>query len=155
MILALVMALALVACGNKNTDDGKKDGDNQGNTPTVITNPDEVQDEMTSSDGKYEVAFVTDVGQLKDKSFNQGTYDGVKLYAANNDLSYKYYQPANGSEATDDDRFAAMKAAVTTAPRWLSAPVICRRLLCVWRPSSSPMCPLSSLMVIPSVRKPM
>lgn len=111
MILALVMALALVACGNKNTDDGKKDDDKK-DTPTVITNPDEVQDEMTSSDGKYEVAFVTDVGQLKDKSFNQGTYDGVKLYAANNNLSYKYYQPANGSEATDDDRFTAMKAAV-------------------------------------------
>ena len=61
MILALVMALALVACGNKNTDDGKKDDDKK-DTPTVITNPDEVQDEMTSSDGKYEVAFVTDVG---------------------------------------------------------------------------------------------
>ena len=76
MILALVMALALVACGNKNTDDGKKDDDKK-DTPTVITNPDEVQDEMTSSDGKYEVAFVTDVGQLKDKSFNQGTYDGA------------------------------------------------------------------------------
>ena len=112
MILALVMALALVACGNKNTDDGNKDTPDDNKTPTVITNPDEVQDEMTSSDGKYEVAFVTDVGQLKDKSFNQGTYDGVKLYAANNNLSYKYYQPANGSEATDDDRFAAMKAAV-------------------------------------------
>ena len=112
MILALVMALALVACGNKNTDDGKKDNPDDNKTPTVITNPDKVQDEMTSSDGKYEVAFVTDVGQLKDKSFNQGTYDGVKLYAANNNLSYKYYQPANGSEATDDDRFTAMKAAV-------------------------------------------
>ena len=70
MILALVMALALVACGNKNTDDGKKDNPDDNKTPTVITNPDEVQDEMTSSDGKYEVAFVTDVGQLKDKSFN-------------------------------------------------------------------------------------
>ena len=112
MILALVLALALVACGNKNTDDGKKDNPDDNKTPTVITNPDKVQDEMTSSDGKYEVAFVTDVGQLKDKSFNQGTYDGVKLYAANNGLSYKYYQPANGSEATDDDRFTAMKAAV-------------------------------------------
>ena len=89
MILALVMALALVACGNKNTDDGKKDNPDDNKTPTVITNPDKVQDEMTSSDGKYEVAFVTDVGQLKDKSFNQGTYDGVKLYAANNGLSYK------------------------------------------------------------------
>lgn len=58
------------------------------------------------------MAFVTDVGQLKDKSFNQGTFDGVKLYAAANGLSYKYYQPANGSEATDDDRYDAMKAAV-------------------------------------------
>ena len=27
-------------------------------------------------------------------------------------MSYKYYQPANGSEATDDDRYDAMKAAV-------------------------------------------
>ena len=65
---------------------------------------------MTSSDGKYEIAFVTDVGQLKDKSFNQGTYDGVKLFADENGKSYKYYQPAN-SYATDDDRFNAMKDA--------------------------------------------
>ena len=112
MILALVMALALVACGNKNTDDGKKDNPDDNKTPTVITNPDDVQDEMTSSDGKYEVAFVTDVGQLKDKSFNEGTWNGVKLYANENDMSYKYYQPANGDQATDDDRYDAMKAAV-------------------------------------------
>ena len=111
MILALVMALSLVACGDKK-DDPKTD-DNQGNNPDVteITNADEIADEMTSEDGKYEIAFVTDVGQLKDKSFNQGTFDGVKLYAANNGLSYKYYQPANGDQATDDDRYDAMKAA--------------------------------------------
>lgn len=72
---------------------------------------DDIPDTMTSDDGKYEVAFVTDVGQLKDKSFNQGTFDGVKLYADENGVSYKYYQPANGSEATDDDRYDAMKAA--------------------------------------------
>lgn len=111
MILALVMALSLVACGDKK-DDPKTD-DNQGYNPEVteITNADEIADEMTSEDGKYEIAFVTDVGQLKDKSFNQGTFDGVKLYAANNGLSYKYYQPANGDQATDDDRYDAMKAA--------------------------------------------
>ena len=72
---------------------------------------DDIADEMTSADGKYEVAFITDVGQLKDKSFNQGTFDGVKLYADANGLTYKYYQPANGDQATDDDRFDAMKAA--------------------------------------------
>ena len=52
--------------------------------------PDDIADEMTAEDGKYEIAFVTDVGQLKDKSFNQGTFDGLKLFAAQNGLSYKY-----------------------------------------------------------------
>ena len=101
LLLALVMALSLVACGG---------GGGEGQTDE--TNPDSIADEMTSEDGKYEIAFVTDVGQLKDKSFNQGTYDGVKLFAAKNEKSYKYYQPANGAEATDDDRYDAMKAAV-------------------------------------------
>ena len=81
-------------------------------TPAETVSADDIADSMTSSDGKYQVAFVTDVGQLKDKSFNQGTFDGVKLYANANGLSYKYYQPANGNEATDDDRYDAMKAAV-------------------------------------------
>ncbi len=113
MLLALVMVLSLVACGDKKTDDNQDNNtdDQQGETVTY-TNPDDIEDNMTSEDGKYEVAFVTDVGQLKDKSFNQGTFDGVKLYAANNGLSYKYYQPANGDQATDDDRYDAMKAAV-------------------------------------------
>ncbi len=112
LLLALCMVLALCACsnsGDKETDPGAA-GDGSGST--TITDPDKISDEMTSSDGKYEIAFVTDVGQLKDKSFNQGTFDGVKLYAANNDKSYKYYQPANGDKATDDDRYDAMKAAV-------------------------------------------
>ena len=76
-----------------------------------LSNPDNIADEMTSEDGKYQVAFITDVGALKDKSFNQGTYDGVKLYAANNGKSYKYYQPANAENATDADRIAAFDLA--------------------------------------------
>ncbi len=72
---------------------------------------DDIADEMTSEDGKYQIAFITDVGQLKDQSFNQGTYDGVKLYASANGKSYKYYQPANGNNATDDDRIAAFDLA--------------------------------------------
>jgi basic membrane protein A and related proteins len=95
MILALCMVFALCAV-SASADDKSAD---------------DIADEMTSADGKYEVAFITDVGQLKDKSFNQGTFDGVKLYADANGLSYKYYQPANGDQATDDDRLDAMKAA--------------------------------------------
>ena len=104
LLLSLVMVLGLLAaCSNSKPNETK------GNE--AITNPDDIADEMTSADGKYQVAFITDVGQLKDKSFNQGTYDGVKLYAANNGKSYKYYQPANGDAATDDDRINAMKLA--------------------------------------------
>ena len=99
LVLALCMVFALAACGKKAE-------------APVSSNPaDAIPDEMTASDGVYKVAFITDVGQLKDGSFNQGTYDGVKLYANNNGLSYKYYQPANGDAATDDDRYDAMKSA--------------------------------------------
>jgi len=105
LLLVLCMALSLVACG------GSKEAAPAEEQAAASTNPDDIADEMTSADGKYQVAFITDVGQLKDKSFNQGTYDGVKLYAAANGKSYKYYQPANGNEATDDDRVDAMKLA--------------------------------------------
>ncbi len=70
----------------------------------------------------YEIAIVTDVGQLMDKGFNQGTYEGAKAYAEKNNKTYKYYQPANGSEATDNDRIAAMKQAVNNGAKIIVAP---------------------------------
>ena len=122
LVLALVMGLSLFACGNNDTpaetgsnppaETGTETQTPEETTPAEETvNPDDIADTMTSADGKYQVAFVTDVGLLKDKSFNQGTFDGVKLYAAEAGKSYKYYQPAGGNEATDDDRYDAMKLA--------------------------------------------
>ena len=125
LLLSLAMIVGLAACGGGGgtTETPSGNSETPGNVETTpgnsetpggeaATDPDSIPDTMTSEDGKYQVAFVTDVGQLKDKSFNQGTFDGVKLYAAANGLSYKYYQPANANEATDDDRYDAMKAAV-------------------------------------------
>ena len=108
LLLAGLMAVALCACGGQDQQETPP-ADDQTNTEITA---DSIDDNMTSEDGKYEIAFVTDVGSLKDKSFNEGTWNGVKLYAYQNELSYKYYQPANGSEATDNDRYDAMKAAV-------------------------------------------
>lgn len=71
---------------------------------------DEIPDMIEAS--SYEIAFITDVGQLKDKSFNQGTWEGVKKYAYDNNKTYKYYQPANGNSATDDDRYDAIMAGI-------------------------------------------
>ena len=102
VLLTLVMVFGLVACGGGDTE---TEG---GNT---VTDYDSIPDTMTSEDGTYELAFVTDIGQLKDASFNQFTWNGVKGYAYENGLSYKYYQPANGNEATDADRLDAMTSA--------------------------------------------
>lgn len=113
IVLALTMVFTLCACGGKATETGKAGS---------YTNGNDVADEMTSSDGKYQVALVTDVGQLKDGSFNEGTWNGVKLFAANNGKSYKYYQPANGSNATDDDRYNAMAAAAENGADVIVAP---------------------------------
>ena len=126
LVLALCMVFALAACGESAapaaTEAPAAEPATEAPAAEATEAPateapaalsaDDIDDNMTSEDGKYELAFVTDVGQLKDKSFNQGTFDGVKLYAAENGLSYKYYQPANGDQATDDDRYDAMKAAV-------------------------------------------
>lgn len=124
-ILALLLAVTMVlfafaACGGNETPDTT---DNSGSSNVDDTskaddanvdkavNYDDISDTCESADGKYELAFVTDVGQLKDKSFNQGTWEGLKKFASENGKTYKYYQPANGDKATDDDRYDAMKAA--------------------------------------------
>ena len=94
-LVAFFLVFALVGCGEEE----KKGFDY-----------DAIPDTMESE--SYKIAFVTDIGQLKDKSFNQGTWEGLKRFASENNKSYKYYQPANGDAATDDDRYNAMKAAV-------------------------------------------
>ena len=114
-ILSLILAVAMLlgvamilgSCGGAESSEAKYD---------------KIPDTMTSEDRKYEVAMVTDVGQLKDKGFNQGTWNGTKYYASQNGKSYKYYAPANGSDASDNDRIAAMKQAVTNGAKIVVAP---------------------------------
>lgn len=136
LLLALSMVFALVACGGGNDDKPSTPSDNQTSAPDSNTpapdantpapsgevNPDDIDDTMTSADNKYVIAMVTDVGQLKDKSFNQGTWNGVKLYASQNGKSYKYYQPANGDSATDEDRYQAYKSAIDGGAEVIVAP---------------------------------
>ena len=100
IMLVLVMALAAFAgCTKKPAEPNQPDQPDQ------------------PADGTADIAFVTDVGQLMDKSFNQGTWEGCEKYAKDNGKVAKYYQPANGENATDADRFEAMKAAVDSGAK--------------------------------------
>jgi basic membrane protein A len=56
----------------------------------------------------YELALVTDIGTIDDKSFNQGAWEGVVQYAEEKDITYNYYKPTEASTA-------AYVAAITLA----------------------------------------
>ena len=108
LCLALMLGaiVALASCSSNNSTD----------TSTEATT------DTNSGDTSYKIAIVTDVGLLMDKGFNQGTYEGAKAYAEAHSISYKYYQPANGSDATDNDRIDAMKQAINNGAEIIVAP---------------------------------
>ena len=66
-----------------------------------------------------EIAMITDVGTIDDKSFNQGTWEGVKQYAEENGISHKYYKPA---EKTTDAYVDAIDLAITGGAKIVVCP---------------------------------
>jgi basic membrane protein A len=57
----------------------------------------------------FELALVTDLGTIDDKSFNQGAWEGLAQYAREKNISHKYYQPA---EQSDDAYLTTIDLAV-------------------------------------------
>lgn len=67
----------------------------------------------------YEVAMITDAGEIDDKSFNQGTWEGIVEFAEENNLTYKYYKP---TEVSDDAYVAAIDLAVAGGAKIIVTP---------------------------------
>lgn len=57
----------------------------------------------------YDLALVTDLGTIDDKSFNQGAWEGLKQYADEKSKTNKYYQP---TEQSDDAYLSSIDLAV-------------------------------------------
>lgn len=67
----------------------------------------------------FEIALIADKGNVDDKSFNQGAWEGVVEFAEKNQVSYKYYRP---EASTDDAYFSAMELAVRGGAKVIVAP---------------------------------
>lgn len=103
--IALVMTLvfSLAACGTKSNTG------NKGNTNTGKTETTPEATKAASGSDQYEVALITDIGTIDDKSFNQGAWEGVEAYAKENNKTYKYYKP---TEKSDDAYLTSIDLAI-------------------------------------------
>ncbi len=71
------------------------------------------------ADDTYEVALVTDVGNIDDHSFNQAAWEGVVAYAEANSKTYAYYRP---SEDSTEARVEQIRAAVEKGAKVIILP---------------------------------
>lgn len=67
----------------------------------------------------YEIALVTDVGNIDDKSFNEGAWNGVKEYAEEHGITYSYYRP---SEDSTEARVETIKSAIEKGAKVVVCP---------------------------------
>ena len=67
----------------------------------------------------YELALITDVGNIDDRSFNQGSWEGLKKYAEEKGITHKYYQP---TEKTTDAYIDSIDLAVSAGAKIVVTP---------------------------------
>ncbi|MEG1686403.1 MAG: BMP family ABC transporter substrate-binding protein [Angelakisella sp.] len=92
ILLAMTMALSLAACGGAPAA-GKGDS--------------------------FELALITDIGTIDDKSFNQGSWEGLEKYALEKKITHKYYKP---TEKSTDAYLSAIELAVKGGAKVIVTP---------------------------------
>ena len=102
LTVVMVSSLLIGCSSNNDTTDTKTD----------------TTDTAESEEG-YELALITAVGTIDDKSFNQGSWEGVVAYAEENNITHKYYQPA---EKSTDAYLASIDLAVTAGAKAIVCP---------------------------------
>ena len=117
LLLAAAMTATLFAgCGSDNG--AASNGSTTGNDAVKESTEAGTSDNAGSTDG-YELALVIDVGTIDDKSFNQGSWEGVQKYGDENGIAYKYYKSA---EATTDSFQETIELAIEGGAKVIVCP---------------------------------
>lgn len=126
LLLAGAMTASLFAgCGNSEAgavqDNGAAAADEaQGNDESgdASESSENTQAEENTAEG-YELALVIDVGTIDDKSFNQGSWEGVQRYSQESGIASKYYKSA---EATTDSFIETIELAIEGGAKTIVCP---------------------------------
>ena len=119
ILMALTMVLGLVAC---TASPAANTPATTNETKTEATNNQPAATE-TKAEGGMNIALVTDVGNIDDQSFNQGTWEGVVAYAETKGIKqgegYNYYRP---SEDSTEARVETIKTAIANGANVIVCP---------------------------------
>ncbi|MEN8078017.1 BMP family ABC transporter substrate-binding protein [Clostridioides difficile] len=97
LILSTMMLCTLAGCGSNTEKEGTTDDSNSSNVTETEEKEDQKEDDVESKD--LSVGMVTDAGTIDDKSFNQGTWEGIKRAEGDLGISAKYLKPGGTTEA--------------------------------------------------------
>jgi len=102
ILLTLGMALSVIACAPATTPAAEEPAAEATEAPAA---------EATEAPAAVtlNIAMVTDVGNIDDKSFNEFTWKGCKDWADENGMVANYYRP---SEDSDEARIETIKTAI-------------------------------------------
>jgi len=104
ILIAFFVLMAAGACSRTSTQQSRTTADTQQSRTPVET---------------FELALITDIGTIDDKSFNQGSWEGLAKYAREKNISHKYYQP---TEQSDDAYLSAIALAVRGGAKVIVTP---------------------------------
>ena len=112
LTIAMLMTASMAACGGSGA---------ASSAPVASSEAAPAASETASAgeDGKFELALITDIGTIDDKSFNQGAWEGLKKYAEEKNISHKYYKP---TEKSNDAYLSAIELAVKGGAKVIVTP---------------------------------
>jgi basic membrane protein A and related proteins len=125
LVLAGVLAFSLAACVTIEDTTPTPDTTTGPDTP-VVTEPAPEPTPAPVEEG-FRIAMITDIGDIDDGSFNQGTWEGVEAFAEANGITYRYYRPLAVSDNDYLDTIALAiegGAEIVVTPGFLFEPAI-------------------------------
>lgn len=126
LLLAAAMTASLFAgCGGSDSGSAESggaataDGIEENGGAEASTEDPESKGTDDQAAGGYELALVIDVGTIDDKSFNQGSWEGLEKYAQESGLPAKYYKSA---EVTTDSFVETIELAIEGGAKTVVCP---------------------------------
>nr|WP_180951219.1 BMP family ABC transporter substrate-binding protein [Marasmitruncus massiliensis] len=116
LTIAMLMTASMAACGGSGAASSAPAASSEA-APASSAAASETA--SAGEDGKFELALITDIGTIDDKSFNQGAWEGLKKYAEEKNISHKYYKP---TEKSNDAYLSAIELAVKGGAKVIVTP---------------------------------